>query len=102
MKKSMIVLITAIAGLYACQTKSNHDGVYAAHIKGEYSVGNDTIIVDDTVITKRSSYQKIRNGQLRPIEYKTKIWTLHSLDAPVIQFEKHQLILGTTIYRKLP
>ncbi len=96
------MLTIAITGLNACYAKLNHDGVYVADIKGDYSVSNDTIIVNDTIIINRSSYQKIRNGRLQPIEYKTKSWTLHSLDAPVIQFEKDQLILGTTIYRKLP
>lgn len=101
MKKSIILLV-ALAFLAACQPKAGHNGTYVAHINGEYSVGDDTIIVNDTIVTNNIGYQKIRHGRFLPKEFKSKTWTTHSPGAPVMRFQNGQLILGKTIYKRLP
>ncbi|QXV66801.1 hypothetical protein INP83_06870 [Mucilaginibacter sp. 21P] len=101
MKKSIMILVAATL-FAACQTKPNYNGVYVAHLKGQYSIADDTLIVKDDIVTRRTGFRKIRSGILKSKEYSAKVFRLNSLDAPLIQFGNGQLTFGTTIYRKLP
>jgi len=64
------------------KVKSFIEGNYVRAFEGEYSKGNDTLIIAQPgeknnyyTIEHRSSYQKIRDKQALPVEYKTEEWT---------------------------
>ncbi|MDO3627553.1 hypothetical protein [Mucilaginibacter sp. BT774] len=99
--KTTIKLGVAILSLAACQ-KANHDGTYVNHKVGQYSTADDTLIIRDTVITKKTGYQIIRDGKALPKNFETHIWTMNSPDAPVLQFKNRTVQLGPTIYTPLP
>ncbi|RVT98452.1 hypothetical protein EOD41_16820 [Mucilaginibacter limnophilus] len=101
MKKHFTILLPCIIAA-ACKTEPDHDGTYIAHFKGQYSVGDDTLIVKDSVVTKRTGYQKIREGKLLAKEHRVKHWVIGSLDAPFLRFEGEDLFIGETIYKKVP
>ncbi len=101
MKKLMLVVLIA-AAFAACHSKPNHDGTYVSHIKGDYSIVDDTLILKDSVIINHTSYQKIRNGVLQEKQFKGSSWSLNSADAPAMQFSENKIILGQTTYVKLP
>jgi len=95
--------IIFIALLFAaCKSTPHHDGTYVSHIEGQFSIADDTLIIADTVIINHTGFQKIRDGQLMPKAYKTRKWTLNSPDAPPMQVKDDQIIIGSTIYQKLP
>lgn len=95
--------IICIALLFAaCKSTANNDGTYVSHMKGQYSVADDTLILQDTFVINRSGYQKIRNGQIQPKEYKVKQWGQHSPDAPIIRFDGKHAFLNNTIYTQVP
>ncbi len=57
-------------------------GTYVREFEGEYSKGLDTLIISQPdaannfyTIQHNSSFQKIREKQLQPVEYKTENWT---------------------------
>ncbi|UEG54894.1 hypothetical protein LLH06_07940 [Mucilaginibacter daejeonensis] len=104
MKKYLIIVIIAIIAInaIACQNTTNHDGIYTAHLKGEYSVADDTLIVNGNFITRRTGYQKIRKGKLLPEGHKTRTWQINSENAPPVLFKEDQVIIGHTIYTKAP
>jgi len=87
--------------LVACHPDKRH-GVYVHHTSGPFSIVDDTLILNDTVITKKTGYQKFNNCKLSPIAYKTHQWTIGSLDAPLIQIREHEIIIGQTIYQRIP
>lgn len=101
MKKIILTLAVGIA-VGACRSEAGHNGTYVSHLRGPYSVADDTIVVEDNIIIKNTGYQKIRNGRLLPRRFKTRRWTMGSLNAPVIQFSDGKLVLGGTVYQKLP
>ena len=80
-----IVILTSCSGSKSNnateKVKSYMQGTYVRAFEGEYSKGNDTLIIDQPdennnyyIIKHNSSYQKIRNKQLLPLEYKTEDW----------------------------
>jgi len=87
--------------LAACQSK-NHDGTYVNHSESQFSIADDTLIISDTLVINRTGYQKIRNGQHLPKAIKVRKWTLNSPDAPVMQVAADRVMVGATIYHKLP
>lgn len=97
MKKLIIIAL-----LFAACKSTSHDGTYVNHTEGHYSIADDTLIVADTVIINHTGYQKIRNGQTMPKAFKTRKWTLNSPDAPVMQIANDRIVIGSTIYTKLP
>lgn len=69
-------------GMKADKLRAFIPGTYTRIFEGEYSKGNDTLIIDQPdennnyyTIKHNASYQKIRNNQLLPIEYKREDWT---------------------------
>jgi hypothetical protein len=47
-----------------------------SHFKGEFSISRDTLIIaersgSDYTIDRRSAFQKIRNGKVKPVELKS-------------------------------
>ncbi|MDB5004429.1 MAG: hypothetical protein JWQ34_2654 [Mucilaginibacter sp.] len=83
----------------ACKSGSR---TYVNHTEGQYSIADDTLIILDTLIINRMGYQKVRNGQTLPKEYKVKQWGQHSPDAPVIRIDGKHAFLNNTIYTQVP
>jgi hypothetical protein len=79
-----------------------HDGTYVNHTNSQFSTVDDTLILNDTVMLNKTGYQKIRNGKVLPRAYKIRSWALNSADAPAMQFSVQQLIIGQTIYQRIP
>ena len=102
------------------KVKSYIQGTYTRVFEGEYSKGNDTLIIDQPdknnnyyTIKHNSSYQKIRNEQLRPLEYKTENWIAifneqtnvlkEQKKGKLISFlpEENALLLGSSKFEKV-
>ena len=95
-------------------------GTYVRAFEGEYSVGHDTLVITQPdvannlyTIQHNSSYQKIREKQLQPVEYKTENWTaifneqtnvlLEQKKGKQISFlpDKNELLLGSNQFQKI-
>ena len=95
-------------------------GTYVRAFEGEYSVGHDTLVITQPdvannlyTIQHNSSYQKIREKQLQPVEYKTENWTaifneqtnvlLEQKKGKQISFlpDKNELLLGSSHFQKI-
>ncbi|HEX5152863.1 MAG TPA: hypothetical protein VFW07_15535 [Parafilimonas sp.] len=91
MNSLKFLFIPVIAILISCggsqsnnatkKVKSYMQGTYVRAFEGEYSQGNDTLIINQPdennnyyTIKHNTSYQKIRNKQVLPLEYKTEDW----------------------------
>jgi len=96
MKK--IIFITLLFA--AC--KSNSNGTYVNHTEGQFSIADDTVIIADTIVFDQTGFQKKRNGKLLPKALKTRKWSLNGPDAPAMRINGDQVIIGSTIYTKLP
>ncbi|MCQ6957305.1 hypothetical protein [Mucilaginibacter aquariorum] len=102
MKKLLIgCLVSFPATLFVACGGRSHNGTYVANWKNEYSVAGDTIIIKENVATKRTSYRKIRKGQLKPKEWSVKRWILNDPNGPIIELGDHQIVLGSTIYKQV-
>ncbi|WP_295769265.1 hypothetical protein [uncultured Mucilaginibacter sp.] len=99
MKKIVVGILAAIV-IAACHHQGDNDGIYTSHIEGEYAVADDTLIVEGNFVTRRTGYQKLRNGKLLSKAWKTRTWPLGNENTPVIKFKGGKLIIGQTIYRK--
>ena len=84
MKASFILLAIIITLFIGCNTKSNSNeptGTFVNYSKGEYSLAFDTLIItplnqsgNSFQVERKTGYQKIRDGIIRPKEYKTEKW----------------------------
>lgn len=91
MKHKKILSLICIIVLLSCSDMQKKNatnrilsflpGTYTRSFEGDYSVGHDTLIISQPdaktnyyTIKHNSSYQKIRDKQLQPIEYKTENW----------------------------
>lgn len=83
----------------ACKGDSR---TYVNHTEGAYSIADDTLIIQDTILINRSGFQKIREDVLQPKEFKVRQWGLHSPDAPIIRFEGKRAFWNNTIYTQVP
>lgn len=102
------------------KVKSYMQGTYARVFEGEYSKGNDTLIITQPdvnnnlyTIKHNMSFQRIRNHQSLSIEYKTEDWTaifneetnllLEQKKGKVISFlpEENALLLGNNKFEKI-
>ena len=95
MKK--LIIITLLFA--ACKSGSR---TYVNHTEGQYSIADDTLIIQDSIIINRMGYQKIRDGILQPKAYNVKQWGQHSPDAPIIRFDGKRAFLNNTIYVQVP
>ena len=94
--KKVIYLLLLLA---ACKADSR---TYVNHTAGPYAIADDTLIVQNDLIINRSGFQKIRNGQRLPKQYRVKQWELNSPDAPVLRFDSRHAYWNNTIYRLVP
>lgn len=78
-----IILICFAAFIAACGNSKNPalSGVYVNKSQSEYSVATDTLIIEPVSlenklysIERRAGYQKIRNSQKQPEQYKKETW----------------------------
>ena len=79
MKKSVIICLAAVAAqlLVSCG-KANHDGTYVSSWKNEFSAADDTIIIKEDIVTKRTGYRKIRNGRIMPKQWRLRRWMFNT------------------------
>lgn len=79
----ILTFISCALIIIACNSSKNPElsGVYTNQAQSEYSIASDTLIItavslaDKTYqIENRTGYQKIRNGQKLPAEYKQEKW----------------------------
>ena len=129
MKNIQFLLVACIAGVLSCSNPKEKatekltsfiSGTYVREFEGEYSKGHDTLVIsqpnaDNNVyaIQHNSSFQKIREKQLQPIEYKSENWTavfdektnvlLEQKKGKQITFlpDKNELMLGGSHFRKI-
>jgi hypothetical protein len=95
-------------------------GTYVRVFEGEYSKGHDTLIINQPdeknnyyIIEHNSSFQKIREGRLLPVEYMSETWIAvynekdkvlaEQKKGKLISFlpEKEELLLGSDVFNKL-
>ena len=84
MKKVSFALAIVITAFGACDIKTESGqptGTYVNNSKSEYSLAFDTLIVtplnksdNNYQIERKTGYQKIRGGILKPKEYKVEKW----------------------------
>lgn len=82
--KRLTILIVLIALLFIrCKSASNDDvsGTYTNESKSEYSIASDTLIITainkenkNYLIEHRTGFQKIRNKELQPKQFKQEKW----------------------------
>jgi hypothetical protein len=129
MKNVQFLSVAFIAVLFSCSNQKEKQtekitsfipGTYVRAFEGEYSVGHDTLVIAQPdvannlyTIQHNSSYQKIREKQLQPIEYKSENWTaifdertnvlLEQKKGKQITFlpGKNELMLGTSQFKKI-
>lgn len=86
MKKNKLALLCYFLCIvfYSCSsqtdTKDFIPGIYVREVKNEFSVGRDTLVIspfntNTFSIIHKGSYQRIKNGKLKPVERKYENWT---------------------------
>ena len=123
MKKTFKMMIAAILLLPACQSKNNQTedfipGTYVNAAKGEYAIANDTLIIkqvdaNNYQITRRTTYQAIRDGKLLPkhskVENLNAVWDSNKqelgelITGRVFRFDtdKKLLLINQAAYQKI-
>lgn len=83
MKYILILFIAFCAGCINANNilSDNLAGVYAAHYEGEYSKGEDTLIISPINenaygIERRSHFQKRKDGVWMPVQTNKVYWTV--------------------------
>ena len=97
MKKLAFICVICLA---AC-THTNDEGTYVGHFESEYSVTDDTLIIDKGVVTNITGFNRILNGKLGKRTNKTKLWRLNEPGSPVIRFTSDGLLCGTAQFKKI-
>jgi len=99
----MLILIGSTFIIVACnKTAGTISGVYVTAFKNEYSIANDTLIIEaynlaagTYHVIRRSGYHRIREGKVLPKEFDTKKWVAtYNQDKQVLQ----ETELGREIY----
>ena|SRR5215217_7175806 len=102
MKKLMIGCIVLLSAALSDGCKGEgHDGTYVASWKNEFSMADDTIIIKKDIVTKRTGYRKIRNGQLKPKEWSIERWIYNDPNSPIIEPGVRQINIGSTTYKQI-
>ncbi|MBD1362959.1 hypothetical protein IDJ77_03975 [Mucilaginibacter sp. ZT4R22] len=102
MKKLLIgcTMSMAVISLVSCHNKS-HNGIYVASWKNEFTMADDTIIIKDNIVTKRTGFRKIRNGQVKPKEWGIDRWVFNAPYGPIIEVGDQQISIGNTVYKQI-
>ena len=94
------ILIGSIVLLTACRHQ-NPEGTYVHSGKNEYTISDDTLIVQDGIVTDKVGYNRIRAGKLKPRQFSTREFRLNEVGTPVIIFKDDGLMIDTNFYKKL-
>jgi hypothetical protein len=129
MKHTKLLAVACLVFLLSCnesQTKKSENvmsfisGAYVRAFEGEFSIGHDTLIISQPdagnnyyTIKHNTSYQKIRDKQLQPLEYKSENWTaifdekenvlMERKKGKMISFlpDQNELLLGGSRFHKI-
>ncbi len=74
-EKIALMIIALFCACTANDKKPEFNGTYVNHASGEYSIGDDTLVIrslneNSYSITRKTGYQKIREGKVLPKEYR--------------------------------
>jgi hypothetical protein len=85
MKKLRLLIIVAGAMLIlACNSKTDSavSGIYVTAFKNEYTIANDTLIIEaynletgTYKVERHSGFKRVRDGRVLPKEFKRENWT---------------------------
>jgi hypothetical protein len=83
MKTNIILIVIAAVLLAACssdETRAFIPGTYVNHAEGEYSVADDTLLIESSEsnnyrIIRKTGFNQIRNKKQGRREYETEDWT---------------------------
>jgi recombinational DNA repair ATPase RecF len=125
MKKFIYPLAIAVLGLAACQSENSKvkdyiPGRYVNEAQSEYSVANDTLIIEPArntesiyTITRKTGFRRITQGKLQSLQQQVKHWTgewdgqkqtmqiMQTGNVLLFNPEKGTLLNGNSEYRKL-
>ena len=127
MKHLKLLSFVLMIIMLSCNNENSTDkilsfipGIYARTFEGEFSIGHDTLTIIQPdlksnyyTIQHNSSYQKIREKKLQPLEYKSENWTamfnekdnvlVEQKKGKVISFlpEENSLLLGNSKFHKI-
>jgi hypothetical protein len=125
MKNYLLILMIAALGLAACHSENSNlkdfvPGTYVNQARSDYSVANDTMIIEQGknteniyLITRRTGYRRISGGKLQPLQYQVKHWSgewdeqkqilqiIQTGNPLLFQPNKGSLLNGSSEYRKL-
>ncbi|EHQ27522.1 hypothetical protein [Mucilaginibacter paludis] len=88
MKNYIFLMVIAVLGLAACHsgnsssTKDFIPGTYVSQARSEYSIANDTLVIEAGknteniyLITRKTGYRRITDGKLQPLQHQVKHWS---------------------------
>jgi hypothetical protein len=125
MKRNFLMMGMAVIGLAACHTETDHTkafipGSYVNQAQSEFSIANDTLVIEKAknteniyLITRKTGYRRIQNGKLLPQQHQVKRWTgqwdeqkqflqvMQTGNFLLFQPEKKNLLNGSSEYWKL-
>ena len=121
MKTNIILFAIAAMLLAACssdQTRTFIPGTYVNHAESEYSVADDTLVIEASEsnnfrITRKTGFNQIRNKKQGKREYETEDWTAvydestktltETRKGKLLTFypESNRLFVGKKEYRKI-
>ena len=127
MKHLKLLSFVLMVILFSCNNENSTDkilsfipGVYVRTFEGEFSIGHDTLTIIQPdlksnyyTIRHNSSYQKIREKKLQPLEFRSEKWIamfnekdnvlVEQKKGKVISFlpEENSLLLGNSKFHKI-
>ena len=125
MKKFIYPLAIAVLGLAACQGENSKvkdfiPGRYVNEAQSQYSVANDTLIIEPArntesiyTITRKTGFRRITQGKLQSLQQQVKHWTgewdgqkltmqiMQTGNVLLFNPDKGTLLNGNSEYRKL-
>ncbi|MCR8556945.1 hypothetical protein KXD93_04800 [Mucilaginibacter sp. BJC16-A38] len=123
--RNLAFLAIAVTSLFtACNSgnaiKDFIPGTYISQAQSEFSVANDTLVIEAAkstdnlyLITRKTGYRRITNGKVQTVQHKVKHWTgewdtqrqvlevVQTGNTFVFQPDQHCLLNGNSEYRKL-
>ena len=124
--KNLAFTALAILGLLsACGSGSEAiisfiPGTYVNQAQSEFSVANDTLVIETAkntdniyLITRKTGYRRITDGKVQQLQHQVKHWTgmwdtqkqilqvMQTGNTLIFQPDKHNLLNGSSEYRKL-
>lgn len=122
MIKFLIILCGLLSGIAACTPTEDKAiaGIYVTQFQNENTHTNDTLIITAYNLTahtykieRHTGYNKVREGQVQPREFKQQNWTAtYTKENQVLEEgplgrklylkpDQNELLLGSTVYKLL-